>query len=55
MDNPFDLIPDANEILRKRDWDVLNPKKITFKEQQEQDRKERNALAAVLWKAYVGV
>lgn len=45
------LIPDGNEILKKRDWNVLNPKSETFKEQQERDRKERQKMAAALWKA----
>jgi hypothetical protein len=53
MDNPFDIWPDANDLLRKRDWNALNPKKETFKERQAREEKERNNLAAALWRMTV--
>jgi hypothetical protein len=53
MDNPFELVPDANEILRKRDWNALNPKKETFKEQQERERREMQVFSAALWRMTV--
>lgn len=46
-----DSFPDGTAILKNRNWDALNPKSETFKEQQEKDRKARDKLAAALWKA----